>query len=98
MIISLCSLWLRLFVQQVRPLALGRGSVWSRRCFEEGHLFFMMRIRRDLRKLLAIFGRFKDSHRVFACLLGCVQCLVGSACNILRVGVSVILTKAYTNR
>jgi len=43
-------------------------------------------------------GRFKDSHCVLTCLLGCIQCLVGTACNILGIGVSIILAKANANR
>jgi len=44
------------------------------------------------------FGRFKDFDGVFAGLLGCVECLVGTACNILRICVSVVLAKANANR
>ena len=41
------------------------------------------------KRLSFIFGGLKDSHRVFTCLLGHIQRLVGSACNILRSSINI---------
>jgi len=44
------------------------------------------------------FGRFKDSNGVFAGLLGRIECLVGTACNVLGISISVVLAEAHADR